>query len=364
MMLTGLALGGPEWRTASASAAPVHRAAVDWSVRSRGGNTVGGAGEPAEIFVRAGADAELPASMEIGLPGGKSLPVTAADLRRGVAAGVQAAGGEIAAVLRSEGESLFQARFMRPAADVQPFGLLTQMAAGRGIDPALLRVFAVRGGVRPGDAGAGRAVLLVNDAQFSMDSVPANVRLVVAGPETQLPGLVSGSQLEAPGEGWKATAADQNAAGLPVPDARGLAGVRLGAMRLATLSADWRVLATADGKPWIAAREWNPGAAKRGAGTGDAKPVWLLWLASEPGAETSWPKDSSFVVFFGAWADQALGTGGGGASGIVDWERMPEPLPAGLASVPVRPLAGFAAALAAGLGLISAGWFLWRGRNY
>jgi len=90
-----------------------------------------------------------------------------------------------------------------------------------------------------------------------------------------------------------------------------LDAVRVAKLREATFSADWQIVATAGGHPWIAIRQMN------GAEAGN---TMMIWLASEPRAQTNWTNDPSFVLFFAEMANRAWGGGGGGKT--VAWDDV------------------------------------------
>src|SRR5206468_2742886 len=126
----------------------------------------------------------------------------------------------------------------------------------------------------------------------------------------------------------------------------------------------WQVLATVDGRPWIALRTVGGDA----AGAGGAGRVTLLWLASAPSAETNWPKSASFVLFFAEVANRAWEAQAGEAIGgsAVEWERMkettasPHTQPDAARAVDLRDLLGGVAIV---LLVGAAGWFVVRGRG-
>jgi hypothetical protein len=56
----------------------------------------------------------------------------------------------------------------------------------------------------------------------------------------------------------------------------------------------------------------------------------LLWLASRPVAETNWPLDRSFVLYFSDLLNRAFPAGSEStvnAAGAVDWRREDLPIP-------------------------------------
>jgi hypothetical protein len=127
-----------------------------------------------------------------------------------------------------------------------------------------------------------------------------------------------------------------------------LKDVHVSAVREVAATGDWRVIATAGGRPWIAEREV--------AGAQGQKAVWL-WLASEPLAETDWPKDPGFVLFFAEMEQRALG---GDERRYVDWLMIPEEPARG-----VRRETGLTAYLGVAAMALLAGamlWFVRRGR--
>jgi len=344
LVSAGIGLGQPEWQ-----AAEVHRRrqiAVTWALRSL---RQAGAPEQTELFVRAAEGAVVPKGSLFLEANDEHRQITADELQRGTTLLLRHARGDVEARLGLSRSTAAMATFERPPAGSRPMGLFKLAGPGLNIDPALARVFAVRPGADEGNAAADDGVVLVNDPAFSLATVPENATLVIAEPQTPLPGLVPGERLTADSAGWKPTAAANRAEDF----VQGIVDVRISAMRAAALDATWSILATADGRPWLAARAWSP--------PGSTRKISLLWLASEPAAETNWPKFASFVVFFGAWTDRALDAGQSAPAPFVNWKQLPDPPPD--PPVPARSISGWFAALSALLALAAAWRFLARGRE-
>jgi hypothetical protein len=290
-MLAGVALAQPRWVRGNLPP----RLAVTWAVRSTRGT-----GGVTEAWVRC-PDAT---NATVLLVNGTARSVNSSDLHNGLALPLTAGpGGRVMLELRSGG-ALAKETFTNPG--VPPFGLLEIAASGAGIDPALRRVFTVQANVRAGDPTVQPRVLLVNDPKVRAEDLEG-ADLVIAQPATPLPGITAGATVEGQ---WMPRV--ESGSGIAWPAFVSLKDVHVRRMCEAVVSGDWRVIATADGKPWIAVREIP----RVGAG----KVMWV-WLASSPLTDTDWVKDPGFVLFFAEMQQRELG---GEAAAISDWTRLPE----------------------------------------
>ncbi|GEM_PF-2424535 len=323
-LLAGLALAGPRWQ--SATDPQVATADVHWAIRGIAGQT------QAELFVRIERDQGLSgtcklivAPTEMDEFTGVVKQFSVADLRQGMVVQVPNF-PELQATLTAGPHVLAKSTFIRR--DRPPFALLTAVARGGKIDPALLRLFSVHPSVTTDDPTIRPAVLLVDDPRFEADSVDART-LVIASPRTPLPGNTL-KQVITPAAPARPQSAQLN-----------LAAVRVNRYTSAELSSDWEILATLDGHPWIAMR------------TESATPTAPLrrsvWLASNPAQDGNWGVDLSFVLFFGELLDQMYPATVGTAPsdvGVVEWterrDTSGEPSPT-VAPISLMPGAGLAA---------------------
>ena len=384
-VLAALALAGPRWKWGSGPDENAW-ARVQWAVRSAGGGVGGGMGGGAgrespqvEAWIRLMEGGDLPGTVRV-LLGGTQKDVSTDELRKGVALAVppsDAAGGRLKLALLAGKHVMAEAEFRRPAmAGGRPFALLEYAAAGEPgvdpMDPALERVFAIQPGARREDPSVRPAVALVRGPGFSLSQLPASGgeaaekgggTLVIAQSDTALPGLVPGETITGPAEGWTPAVATGEAASraFPWPPYVPLRDVRVFAMRTAQLEPSWQVLATANGRPWIALRTVG------GNGPGTAR-VTLVWLASAPSTETNWPKSASFVLFFAELANRAweVPAEDGAQGNVVEWERTQEVMGSpqtqndAVNTTDLRSLLG-AVAMVMLLGAV--GWFVTRGRS-
>ena len=332
-MLAGLAWAGPRWES---GAMPAPRLEVTWAVRSVGG-AGDGTGGGTEAWVRCG-NAGGAATLSIN---GMERPVGEADLRQGVALPVTGdAQGRVRLELRA-GHALARATFTHPGG-APAFGLLEIAGSGAGIDPALRRVFGVQPNMRAGDPTVHPRVLLVNDPQVRAEDLE-EADLVIGQGASALPGILPGAEVK--GE-WAAQV--EGGSGFAWPAFVSLKDVHVRTMREAVISADWRIVATAGGKPWIAVREMP-----RGDGS---KALWV-WLASSPWTDSDWVKDPGFVLFFAEMEQRAFG---GEARPYVDWMRLPDAVTPH-AAAPVE-LARYVGVAGVGLLLGAMLWFVRRAR--
>jgi hypothetical protein len=349
-VLALVAPAAPAWRSeggggAGGAAAARPWAQMAWAVRGVAG---GDGGATAAAWVRL-VDAGGPLDrLTVSIASGVAVPFEQtkplADWRAGVALPVPADADRVALAVAAAGEGrpqpLAAQVFVRPAS--RPFALLTA-GPRAAVDPAVERVFAIAPGARPGDPTVRPAVVLA----AAPDAGAAAVReagpggLVVALPDVALPGLTAGPRHAAPGDAlWT----PELAAGGPAFVR--LEHVRVTALREAAVGPPWRVLATAGGWPWIAAR---PATADGPA---------MIWLASVPSAETDWPKDPSFVLFFADHMSRLESAADAGGR-FIDWlpegegHNGPPPAPV-LTDTPLSAAVGAAAVglLAAAVGLL------------
>jgi hypothetical protein len=337
-VLAAGALAGPTWVVGERPTV-----GVQWAVRSVG------AGGPTEAWVHV---PQADDGMQL-LVNGAVQRATGSALRRGMALAVASEGARVNLELQVRNEVLATGEFVRPAGAGREFGLVTHAVDGA-IDAALERAFQVQPGVRVGDPSVRPVVLLIN-APHVQDEELAGAALVVAEPRTALPGIHLGPRVAAPGDGWKpevAAGAASGDEGISWPRFVNLQEVRVKAVRDAQLSAEWRVLARVAEHPWVAVREvpWKDG----------GKGVWV-WLGSEPLAETNWPREAGFVVFYGEVSRQALGNSAGEAAAgeAVTWEQLPSKPVAAAREVGLQWALGVA-----GMGLLAGAvaWQVGRGR--
>jgi hypothetical protein len=333
--LAGLALAQPRWAIGTPPHPPLD---VTWNVRTLHADT-----DATQAWIRC-PQLPVPAILTIN---GAARSVTPAELRQGLALPVNPdSHGHIALTLQSA-DAHAAATFSAPGS-IPPFGLLEIAAPGVAIDPALSRVFRVQKNVQIGDPSIQPCVVLLNDAHARVADFQ-NADLVIAQSATPLPGLVPGARVEGNGgKPWVPQVAADS--GFNWPSFVSLQDVQVKARRDVALSADWRVLATADGKPWIACRLIS----KESINDNNCM---CIWLASDPATETNWPSHPGFVLFFAEMQHRALGPA---APRLVDWTCLPD-APAALAESPISlaPYLGGAAIL---LLLAAVAWFLWRGR--
>lgn len=344
LVLAGLGLARPVWRVREGVSKPLFT--MTWAVRSLRQR---GMPEQTELFVRAPQGILLPSGKLTLSADGDFKSTTAKELQAGATLLLSQGKEDVTAILKSGRRTIAWAAFAPPAGG-RPSAFFKITGHDLAIDPALARVFAVRPGAEEGNAGAEHGVALINDPDFSMSALPGNAVLVIAEPRTPLPGLVPGERVTADGAGWKLVAAPNRAEDF----VEGVAGVRVSAMRRAQMDSNWNVLATANGLPWLAARQWSPPESGR--------KIELLWLASEPAAETTWPKFASFVIFFGSWTDRSIDAEAAAPDPFLDWRQLRAPSPA--SPHESRDLADGFGGLSAILAVMAAGWFLWRGREW
>jgi hypothetical protein len=332
-VFAGIALARPCWVGGRQPPPPLD---VTWAVRSPRA-AADGAPRQAEAWVRCAAeDGAVTLSVN-----GAHRPVSAAELRQGVALPVQAdAQGRVVLQLRS-GSAEAGATFT-DTGSASPFGLLEIAAPAAGIDPALRRVFAVQANRRAGDPTVHPRVLLVNDSQVRAEDLQ-DADLVIAQSVTPLAGILPGAAIQ--GE-WAPQV--ESGSGFAWPSFVSLKFVQVRTLRQAAISADWRIIATAGGRPWIAARE-----IPHADGT---KALWL-WLASTPLTDCDWVKDPGFVLFFAEMQQRAFS---GERTPYVDWTRLPDTaVESAAAPLALAPYAGVAA-MALLLGAMV--WFVRRAR--
>jgi hypothetical protein len=291
-VLAGMALARPRW----VAGTPAERLEGTWAVRS-----VKTAGGETEAWVRC-PEASDTARLHVN---GVERFVSAAELRQGAAVPVHADSlGHVRLEIRS-GHAVAAATFA-DTGQGPPFGFLAIAASGADVDPALRRVFAVQPAARVGDPTVRPRVLLVQDPQVRVEDLE-DADLVIAQPSSPLPGITLGAEVK--GE-WLPQV--ESGSGFDWPKFVSLKDVHVRTLRQAILGAEWRVIATADAKPWIVTRE-----IPRGSG---GKALWL-WLGSSALAETDWVKDPGFVLFFAEMQQRAFG---GEAKPYVDWTKLPE----------------------------------------
>jgi hypothetical protein len=347
-VMAALALAAPAWRMDTAPLVPTLD--VEWSVRSL--QTANG--QHVEAWVHA---PHAPGDITL-VSNGSELKVSAVSLQEGMAMPLPVGSDDkqVLLELRSRGRILASGTFKR--ADEQgPFALLLQSSSA-GIDDALQRVFMIQPGVHLGDPSIQPAVLLVNDQAPRPEDLSA-AELVIAQPGTPLPGITLGPTIPFPsptttlpaGEGWTPEIATGTKFSWPRFVA--LQGVRVKALRQASFSADWQILATANGRPWIALREIQdmpmpPTTGKRH--------VWL-WLASDPVTDTNWPSLPSFVLFFAEIQHRALASP---QAPLLEWTAEPLSVAPRLQTIFLSPYFGAGAIL---LLLTATTWFIFRIRR-
>jgi hypothetical protein len=332
-LLAGLALAQPRWTIGTPPNLPLD---VTWNVRTLHADT-----DATQAWIRC-PQLLAPATLTIN---GTARPVTPAELRQGLALPVTPdPQGQITLTLQAA-DAHAAATFAAPG-NIPPFGLLEIAAPGAALDPALSRVFRVQKNMQIGNPSLQPRVVLLNDAHARAADFQ-NADLVIAQSATPLPGLVPGARVEVNGGGpWAPQVATDS--GFAWPPFVSLQDVQVHARRDVTLSADWRVIATVGGKPWIACRSIS------NESTNNNKCMYI-WLASDPATETNWPSHPGFVLFFAELQQRALGPA---APRLADWPQLPAAgTPAAVPPVPLAPFLGMAA-----LGLLVAAvlWFLRR----
>jgi len=158
-ILAALCLPGPQW-TAPAPAAPP----VQWAMRSFSRNQQ----THSEMWLQWKEAPENPYTLHAGQT---EIALTAQALRGGTSLPI-AAESDVAAQLKdSSGRTIASETFHRPAE--REFSLLTLIAPGRAIDPALDRAFALQRGAVRDNPTLHPAVLLANDPSIT----PTNATL-------------------------------------------------------------------------------------------------------------------------------------------------------------------------------------------
>jgi hypothetical protein len=339
-ILAALALSGATW-TAGESPAPW--ATMQWSVRSMSTSSAGKAEAWVRLLEMRGAAGRM---ILVADDGGHRIEkeVSLETLRAGLIVPLDGSAKRVTLSLRDGSHVLAQQTFEWVGPN-QPFGVIA-VAGAQGIDPALRRVFAVQPGARMDDPTIRPAVVLLNDPADSSWQDLAAGGLLVAQPAANLPGLVVGTRILAP-DAWQPMVAETQM-GVGVSHIVKLDHVRITALREATVSSDWHVLATAGDKPWLAIRAWQG--------------VTLLWLASDPSSDTNWPKDPSFVIFFAELLQRAIGSAN--ANAIVEWRPVnSNGTDEAHAQRREYPLNGGIALAAVALWVAAAGILVWRGRS-
>jgi Aerotolerance regulator N-terminal len=356
-LIAAVGLAQPQWRFEDS---PSQRTLpVEWSIRSIKSHSANGREtDRTDAWLHLSESAACPASLILNA-NGQPRKLTPADLHRGLALRINNAGERVTLSLQAEGQVLAQQTFViAPGTGSPPFRLLERSVPDGNIDAALSRVFTLQAKGRPEDSSIHSVVLLINTPDFVPSSIPDG-GLVVAQPDTPLPGLTLGSRIDAPAQGWMVTPSmNESIPAFAWPSFVRLDEVRIKSMRQITLSNDWHVLATANNQPWIAARKWEDPA-------GTARPSTLIWLASEPSTQTNWPAFPSFVAFFAEMTSRTFSSFAGAASGseqIIAWNPIEKPQ-----SQPPNPplvidLSRLAGAIALSLIGTAVAWFVWRNR--
>jgi hypothetical protein len=319
-LLAALALPGPRWQSGQ-SLQDLPRAKVEWAMRSP-------ADSPPSLFLKVSDPHNLSQHLRLDP---SQTPILTADALRGMTFPLPPDTSTVR--LFSDQILLAAATFTKP--DRPPFALLTRAAAGRSIDPALYRVFAINPAVVPGNVLIHPAVLLVDDPKLTLDDIPPDT-LLIASPDTLLPGIIVGAP-------FKPTAPPTPAA---MPGFVQLANVKVMSAIAAKLSPDWTVAATIDNHPFLATRRLPPNGPT------------LVWIAAHPVADTNWPLDRSFVLYFSDLLARTFPTPSALAT---DWRREDIPLTAIHPPTIVRltaPLGSVAIILL----LAAVGMLAWRGR--
>lgn len=298
-LLAALALARPVWRVG----VPVDRVEPQWAVRSIAGRT------EAWIHVAGGEEVLVDGKPQAVAAGGAALELPAGDVH-------------VLAIERG-GQVAARSTFRRPMA-----GAFQLLQVGR-VDPALLRVFAVQAGT---PAAESQRVLLASGAGFSLEQA-RGVRLTVVAGAAALEGVTVDGMAEG---AWTPEAVD-------VPAFVNFSEVHVRRMAKATLSPEWHVTVRANGLPWVAERSTGENGER------------VVWLASHPdGAETDWPSDRSFVLYFSELLRRTIPAGGAGS--VVDWPRQEDPPPAPVREVALLPGLGVAVAALLAAAMV----LLWR----
>jgi hypothetical protein len=322
-VFTALALPGPRWQSGR-SLQDLPSAKVEWAVRSLADN-------PPSLFLKITEPHHLAATLRLEP---SQQHVATADAIHGLTLPLPT---EISTLrLFSDHALLAAATFTRP--DRPPFALLTRAAPGRAVDPALYRVFAINPAAVVGNVLIHPAVLLVDDPKFTLNDISPDT-LVIGAPDTPLPGITLGPS-------FKPAAPPVSVA---MPKFVQLASVQVTTATQATLTADWTIAATLDNHPFLATRRLAPNGPT------------LVWLASRPVADTNWPLNRSFVLYFSDLLARTFPTDTQSNGRALDWRR--EDLPPATLHPPAvvgltAPLGAAAIVLLAAAALMLA----WRGR--
>jgi hypothetical protein len=294
-VLAALALAKPVWRAGQMGDA----VQPEWAVRSIGGRT--------EAWARIAGGGELLVD---------GVRKQQAHLEQGAAIELPV-GDEHVLSLERAGRVVARASFRRPAV-----GAFRLLQVGR-VDPALQRVFALQSGSASAESPQ---VLLAGDPAFLMEDARGARLCVVEGP-ARLDGITIDGTLEV----------NFHPDPVDVPAFVNLEAVTVHRMVRATLSPDWHVTIRLNGLPWVAERTLG--------GTS------FVWLASRPdGADTDWPNDRSFVLYFSDLLRRTIPSGA--ADTPLDWPRRDDPPPSPARQTPLTPALGIVCAALLALAML------------
>ncbi len=312
-LLAALALARPVWMV-HAAATPAPPLPL-MSIR-------GLAGDPhAQLFIRWPSDASTRTALTLEIKSDANtlnIPLTAVALQQGATLTAIPASESISVAVHN-GSVVSTCHFQRH--DALPFAILRTGAPM----PALERIMALQSGAHSDDTTLRPALWLIDDPTFNESTFnPGPQSVVIISPRTPIAGITPEPILPSSSTSPATQAQGLQSLGLIVPDMTpqlaaqspllnsvSFQDVHIHHFTPAKISSAWTILATVVDHPWLAMRT-------------DSQTLYIWQASTLSPADTNWPLDPSFVIFFTNVAAHLRQTETA-STHTIDWVLQPAP---------------------------------------